>query len=90
MIQSWICYFLAFKIADDEPDDGPQHYIMICGFHQPHLLSHLAELNICVDSIIKLSSEDYARFQPSPEDEDLDIEKDEKQLSKLSGVSELY
>ncbi|CAB1452350.1 unnamed protein product [Pleuronectes platessa] len=23
---------------DDEPDDGPQHYILLLGFHQPHLI----------------------------------------------------
>jgi hypothetical protein len=70
----------SFLSVDDEPDDGPEHYVMICGFHQPHLLSHLADLNVSVDSIIRLKSEDYARFHPNPEDEDLELEKDEKTL----------
>ena len=68
-------------MSDDEPDDGPQHYVMVCGFHQPHLLSHLAELGLSVDSIIKLSSEDHARFQPKM-DEDEAVEKEEKTLGE--------
>lgn len=43
--------------ADDEPDDGPQHYILIMGFYQPHLISALNYLGIHVSNVIKLSLE---------------------------------
>ncbi|XP_016389993.1 sperm-associated antigen 17 [Sinocyclocheilus rhinocerous] len=42
------------KYIDDEPDDGPQHYILIVGFCQPHLISALDGLGIHVSNIIKL------------------------------------
>uniref|UniRef100_A0A4W3GK87 Uncharacterized protein n=1 Tax=Callorhinchus milii TaxID=7868 RepID=A0A4W3GK87_CALMI len=45
------------KYIDDEPDDGPQHYIIIIGFHQLQLLFILAELGINITAIIKISSE---------------------------------
>ena len=81
-----VVYILEIAFTDDEPDDGPQHYILVCGFHQPHLLSHLADINIIVDCIVKFESEDYSRFHPPPPDIDpAEIpgnEKDEKQLGK--------
>ncbi|XP_072556937.1 sperm-associated antigen 17 isoform X4 [Paramormyrops kingsleyae] len=41
---------------DDEPDDGPQLYILLLGFYQPQLLSVLDSLGVHVSSIIRLSS----------------------------------
>ena len=69
-------------LLDDEPDDGPQHYIIITGFNHPHLFSHLADIGITVDSIIKVTSEDYSRFEVvvDPAEESDQPEKDEKQL----------
>ncbi len=46
-------------VTDDEPDDGPQHYVIISGFHHPHLLSYLSDIGVNVDCIIKVQSEDY-------------------------------
>lgn len=46
-------------IADDEPDDGPQQYIIITGFHHPHLMSQLSEIGISVDVIININSQSY-------------------------------
>ncbi len=43
--------------SDDEPDDGPQHYILIVGFYQPHLISALDSLGIHMSNIIKLDVE---------------------------------
>ncbi|XP_058641173.1 sperm-associated antigen 17 isoform X2 [Onychostoma macrolepis] len=45
------------KYIDDEPDDGPQHYILIVGFCQPHLIYALDSLGIHVANIIKLGLE---------------------------------
>ena len=58
------------------------------GFNQPHLLGQLAEVGINVHSVIKISSEDYSRFEPkAPVDEatgDLPppppVEKDDRTL----------
>ena len=37
-------HYVSFAQSDDEPDDGPQHYVMITGFHSPHLPGQLAEI----------------------------------------------
>lgn len=42
---------------DDEPEDGPQHYILVLGFHQPHLVAELDAIGVHVASVIKLCSE---------------------------------
>ena len=70
--------------VDDEPDDGPQHYVLVYDFNNPHLFSYLADLGIFVDSVIRVSSEDYVRFEPVPETDGLAEEpvKDEKTLGK--------
>lgn len=41
---------------DDEPEDGPQHYILLLGFHQPHLIVALDAMSVHVANVIKLSS----------------------------------
>nr|XP_022292317.1 sperm-associated antigen 17-like isoform X8 [Crassostrea virginica] len=66
------------KYIDDEPDDGAQHYVVIYGFHNPHLVAYLSELGLTVESIIKVSSQDYSRFEKP---ELPDVEKDEKTLA---------
>ncbi|XP_056016111.1 sperm-associated antigen 17-like isoform X10 [Ostrea edulis] len=66
------------KYIDDEPDDGAQHYILIYGFHNPHLVAYMSELGITVESVIKISSQDYSRFQKQ---EVPDVEKDDKTLA---------
>lgn len=43
--------------SDDEPDDGPQHYILIVGFYQPHLISALDSLGVHMSNVIKLGLE---------------------------------
>ncbi|XP_022082066.1 sperm-associated antigen 17-like isoform X2 [Acanthaster planci] len=50
------------KYIDDEPDDGPEHYVVIEGFDRAPLLALLCDLGVNVDSIIKVGSEDYERF----------------------------
>lgn len=42
---------------DDEPDDGPQHYILLLGFYQCCLIGALDALGVHVSNVIKLSSE---------------------------------
>ncbi|KAE8279015.1 Sperm-associated antigen 17 Projection protein PF6-like protein [Larimichthys crocea] len=45
------------EFIDDEPEDGPQHYILVLGFHQPHLVAELDAIGVHVASVIKLCSE---------------------------------
>ncbi|KAI4808604.1 hypothetical protein KUCAC02_000658 [Chaenocephalus aceratus] len=45
------------KYIDDEPEDGPQHYILLLGFFQPHLIGALDALGVHVANVIKLCSE---------------------------------
>lgn len=43
--------------ADDEPQDGPQHYILLLGFYQPHLIGALDAIGVHVANVISLCSE---------------------------------
>ncbi|KAG9270155.1 sperm-associated antigen 17 [Astyanax mexicanus] len=45
------------KYIDDEPDDGPQHYILMTGFQQPQLISVLDSLGVLVSTVIRLISD---------------------------------
>ncbi|XP_036002925.1 sperm-associated antigen 17 [Fundulus heteroclitus] len=42
---------------DDEPDCGPQHYILLVGFHQPQLIGALDAIDVHVANVVKLCSE---------------------------------
>uniref|UniRef100_A0AAV2KND9 Sperm-associated antigen 17 n=1 Tax=Knipowitschia caucasica TaxID=637954 RepID=A0AAV2KND9_KNICA len=42
---------------DDEPGDGPQHYIFIVGFYHPQLFGALDSIGVHVSNVIKLSQE---------------------------------
>ncbi|KAH3826467.1 hypothetical protein DPMN_128373 [Dreissena polymorpha] len=69
------------KYIDDEPDDGADHYVIMSGFHLPHLYGLMAELGLNVANILCVSSQDYSLLQPKENDEQ-PIEKDEKTLAK--------
>ncbi|XP_071995183.1 sperm-associated antigen 17-like isoform X3 [Engystomops pustulosus] len=45
---------------DDEPDDGAQHYILVLGVYHPQMVALLADLGVCVSSVIRISSQNYA------------------------------
>ncbi|XP_070710647.1 sperm-associated antigen 17 [Pempheris klunzingeri] len=45
------------KFIDDEPEDGPQHYILVLGFYQPHLIWALDAIGVHVTNVIKLRLE---------------------------------
>ncbi|XP_043927420.1 sperm-associated antigen 17 [Protopterus annectens] len=83
------------KYIDDEPDDGPQHYIIVKGFHQPQLLAILAELDVNISNIIKIASQNYEALQKAdelrlpceseilPEAAELEKQKKEKSMRSL-------
>ncbi|XP_029311120.1 sperm-associated antigen 17-like isoform X2 [Cottoperca gobio] len=52
------------KFIDDEPQDGPQHYVLILGFFQPHLIGALDAIGVHVDNVIKLCSEGQQENPP--------------------------
>ncbi|XP_067675915.1 sperm-associated antigen 17-like [Haliotis asinina] len=69
------------KYIDDEPDDGAQHYVVIYGFHNPHLFGQLSDVGINVDAIIRFSAQDYSPLVETQPEEKTDKEKDEKTLA---------
>lgn len=70
--------------ADDEPKDGPQHYILLLGFYQPLLIGELDAIGVNVSSVIKLCSEQppgARQERQTPEgDEPSELSKDEDDL----------
>ena len=57
---------MVFCDVDDEPEDGAQLYILLIGFNNPHLPNYLSAAGVHLNCIIRISSEDYSRFPPSP------------------------
>eukprot|EP00057_Strongylocentrotus_purpuratus_P035557 XP_799985.4 PREDICTED: sperm-associated antigen 17 [Strongylocentrotus purpuratus] len=68
------------KYIDDEPDDGPQHYVIIEGFEQAPLLSLLTDLGINVNCIIRLLAEDYSLFEKRRKEEEEEMDEDDRPL----------
>ncbi|XP_077598799.1 sperm-associated antigen 17 [Stigmatopora nigra] len=44
------------KYINDEPKDGPQHYVLILGFHKPQLVGTLDAAGVHVSNVIRLSA----------------------------------
>ncbi|XP_055012804.1 sperm-associated antigen 17 [Boleophthalmus pectinirostris] len=66
---------------DDEPDDGPQHYILIVGFYHPHLFRALDSIGVQISNVIKLSQEtkEQQTTQSNKETEDIPIKDTENE-----------
>ncbi|XP_030828795.1 sperm-associated antigen 17-like isoform X3 [Strongylocentrotus purpuratus] len=71
------------KYIDDEPDDGPQHYVIIEGFEQAPLLSLLTDLGINVNCIIRLLAEDYSLFEKRRKEEEEEMDEDDRPLEVI-------
>lgn len=69
-----------FVAKDDEPDDGPQHYILLLGFYQPHLLGALDSIGIQVANVIKLlhQTKGQHKTEHNKENENTSASKDDK------------
>ncbi|XP_054907020.1 sperm-associated antigen 17 isoform X2 [Poeciliopsis prolifica] len=63
---------------DDEPKDGPQHYILIVGFYHPNLIALLNTIGVHVANVIKLCSK---HKELSPEPVELNDQEEEEQSS---------
>lgn len=42
----------------DQPEDGPQLYVLLCGFYRPLLIAALDAVGVHVSTVIRLCSED--------------------------------
>lgn len=62
-----LIYFCVFLGTDDEPDDGPQHYILVLGFYQPHLIGVLDAIGVHIANVIKLCSERRQTYEVQQE-----------------------
>ena len=62
-VRMYVCVYVMVRVCvcvcvlDDEPEAGPQHYILLTGFKQPQLLSALEAVGVHVDNVIKLEWE---------------------------------
>ncbi|XP_057709656.1 sperm-associated antigen 17 isoform X1 [Corythoichthys intestinalis] len=59
------------KYINDEPKDGPQHYVLILGFHQPQLVGTLDAAGVHVANVIRLSATHTPVEEPSESDEEI-------------------
>ncbi|XP_053716794.1 sperm-associated antigen 17 [Synchiropus splendidus] len=62
----------------DEPDDGPQRYILLMGFYRPGLTWELHRQGVHVSNVIRLSSQER--------EESLEVLESERQLEKPTPV----
>jgi hypothetical protein len=44
------------KYLDDEPRDGPHHYIILSGFYSANLLNYIDEFNLPLDCLVRFRS----------------------------------
>ena len=44
------------KYADDEPKDGPNHYIILSGFYSPSFFNFIDEYGIPIDCLMKFKT----------------------------------
>ncbi|XP_068612151.1 sperm-associated antigen 17 [Brachionichthys hirsutus] len=54
------------EFRDDEPEAGPQRYVLLIGFHQPLLIGALEAVGVHVDNVIKLCSEQQRPLLAAP------------------------
>nr|XP_033797404.1 sperm-associated antigen 17 isoform X2 [Geotrypetes seraphini] len=78
------------KFVDDEPDDGPDHYIIILGFRNPQILPLLVDLGINVSTVIKISSESYKVFATYQELSVLPEETEKQRKQKVTKDLEIF
>ena len=75
------------KFIDDEPIDGPSHYIIISGIYSTKFFNHVDEFGIPIDCLIKFKaqSDDTLRSFLGEIDEREKLETNLKANLKLSG-----
>lgn len=83
------CWLSSF-IAGDEPEDGPQQYILMIGFHQPQLIRALDAIDVPVENIIMLceDKQDTLKSQSPVSEQNLEQERAEDFEDKRQKVDE--
>ena len=57
-----IMIFIALSIiAGDEPEDGPQSYVILTGFTDAELVQELISINVNVHSVVRFLSETISK-----------------------------
>ncbi|RVE60620.1 hypothetical protein OJAV_G00182680 [Oryzias javanicus] len=70
---------------DDEPDWGPQHYVLLVGFYQPLLVAALDDIGVHVANVIKLCCDRTQIHRKEQEQQSCD---DSEQSQAASAFSE--
>ncbi|XP_065806901.1 sperm-associated antigen 17 [Labrus bergylta] len=65
------------SFIDDEPEDGPQHYILVLGFYRPHMIKALDAIGVHVANVIKLCSTPAQTSEELPVKQTCDVEVDD-------------
>ncbi|XP_054862915.1 sperm-associated antigen 17 [Amphiprion ocellaris] len=73
---------------DDEPDCGPQHYVLVLGFYQPHLIRLLDAMGVHVANVIKLCSKHFQSFDGQQEQHSCEENEQSLRASSVSGAEE--
>ena len=71
--------------SDDEPDDGPHHYVMVFGQTDALLVQALSDIGVYVDTILCMKTDAYEGYdadQAEKSQESKPDEKFEEQLTK--------
>ncbi|XP_077445616.1 sperm-associated antigen 17 [Stigmatopora argus] len=75
------------KYINDEPKDGPQHYVLILGFHKPQLVGTLDAAGVHVSNVIRLSATDTSRNHPDETEEDESSEPSAEEIAAREALS---
>ncbi|XP_053481824.1 sperm-associated antigen 17 isoform X3 [Ictalurus furcatus] len=73
---------------DDEPDDGPEHYVLMTGFHQPSLISALDSIGVHVSNVIRLKSDRSQNSHVAQEEERTDTPKEHESSAGASALQQ--
>ncbi|XP_075891417.1 sperm-associated antigen 17 isoform X2 [Nelusetta ayraudi] len=72
----------------DEPEDGPQQYILMMGFHQPQLIRALDAIDVPVENIIMLCEDKRETLKSPVSEQNLEQEPAEEVEDKRQKVDE--
>lgn len=56
---------IVFDYLDDEPQGGPSAYIFLHGFNESEIFSHLADIGITVNALVKLTNTATDTLEPA-------------------------
>lgn len=81
-----MCFCVSLCLGtDDEPYDGPQHYILMSGLYQPHLIVALDAIGVHVANVIKFYSEHRQTCELQQEQHTSESNKPSQRTSPVDG-----